>query len=151
MDEVDQSIESLCGLLTLKAPKICPTVFPSQFPLRKLHEFCVNDAQHESVKRYFDSKSCNSDSMILCTKIDYPKRSVKIYLMKSLQPLDQKLVSLENIMSLLVQGSQDEINVAVNRFSEVNKWSGDFANNSRLFQEVYNAAYAIKILLRLLC
>jgi len=62
--------------------------------------------------------------------------------------VDVKLLSLEDTLKMMIMGSEDEINISIRRFLEINGYKGDIINESHIFHEVYNLAYALKIGIR---
>lgn len=52
------------------------------------------------------------------------------------------------MVSLLVRGSEAEVSIAVRRFLELNGLDPAAPDGRGLFNEVYNSAYAARVLIR---
>lgn len=53
----------------------------------------------------------------------------------------------EKIISMLVQGNQSEISIAIERFLELNGYDLSVDEGRGLFREVYNSIYALRVLI----
>jgi hypothetical protein len=119
-----------------------------------LHDLCSTDAHLDQVRKWVSnqqnksgSSSSSSGAYAFVTDIDFSQRTIRISKIRAVSELDATLVSLEKMMRLLVLGGEDELNVAMTRFLQANGYTGNLAEERHVINEVYNLAYAIKILM----
>jgi len=60
--------------------------------------------------------------------------------------IDETLYSLEKIMKLLVLGNEQELNVLIIRFLQINGYDGNISEERHIFYNAYNLAYSIKVI-----
>jgi hypothetical protein len=90
----------------------------------------------------------NESSYSFVNEIDYAKRTIRIVKIDYVTEIDAALSSLEVMMRMMIVGDESEIIVAMTRFLEVNGYKGDIPEERHIFNESYNIAYAIKVLIR---
>jgi len=84
---------------------------------------------------------------VLSTDIDISRRTIRISKIYAASELDSSLCDIDKMMRLIVLGDDSQLTVAINRFLEVNGYSGDVSEERNVFNEAYNLAFTIKVLL----
>ena len=144
--DIESSVRDMVSSLKERCPNLCPALFLTHITPKSLEQLCSTSAQVEQVKSWLSKQSESSHSFV--NEIDYAKRVIRIVKINSVSELDAALASLEITMRMLVIGCESELTVAMSRFLEVNGYKGDIPEERHIFNECYNIAYAIKILMR---
>ena len=144
--DIESSVSNLVSSLKERCPNLCPALFLTHMTPKTLEQLCSTPSQIEQVKSWLSKQNESSHSFI--NEVDYAQRIIRIVRIDSVSELDAALSSLETTMKLLVVGDDSELTVAMTRFLEVNGYKGDIPEERHIFNESYNIAYAIKILIR---
>ena len=153
---LSSTIDEMLNALKTKCPRLAPSIFLTSFTPGGLDDLCSTDAHLDQVRKWVSNQQNRSDSVssssssgtyALITDIDFPQRTIRISKIRAVSELDATLVSLEKMMRLLVLGSENELNVAMIRFLQVNGYTGNLAEERHIINEVYNLAYTIKVLM----
>ena len=142
-ESIESSLTELNKLLRNKCPNLSPAIFPSRYTPKELSDLC-NEAQQTKVTEWMVSRG--SPALRYDTVVDAASGVICITSIREASDTDALLGNLESMMSLLAQGSEEEIEVAKERFLLVNGHAGDKDLERRVFLEAYNIAYAIKVL-----
>jgi len=142
-ESIESSLTELNKLLRNKCPNLSPAIFPSRYTPKELSDLC-NEAQQTKVAEWMVSRG--SPALRYDTVVDAASGVICITSIREASDTDALLGNLESMMSLLAQGSEEEIEVAKERFLLVNGHAGDKDLERRVFLEAYNIAYAIKVL-----
>jgi hypothetical protein len=90
-----------------------------------------------------------ANDIIINSRIDYANREVIIDRLSIASATESQLRNLETVMVLLVKGGVREIDVAVKYFLDINGYTDlSEMEQKRVFQEIYNVSYAIKVAIR---
>jgi len=143
-ESIESSLAELTKLLRERCPRLCPAIFPSRYTPKELTDLC-NEAQHSKVAKWLVSRG--SPAVRFDTALDAANGFICITAIHEANETDSLLGNLESMMSLLAQGSEEEIEVCKKRFLQVNQHSGEKDLEHRVFVETYNIAYAIKVLI----
>lgn len=144
--DIESSVKDLISSLEAKCPNLSPALFLTHLTPKTLDQLCSTPLQKEEAKSWLST--CDESSHLFVNKIDYSQRTVKIVKINSVSELDAQLGSLETIMRLMIVGEETELMVAITRFLEVNGYKGDIPEERHIFNECYNIASAVKVLLR---
>jgi hypothetical protein len=144
-ENAEASLNEMVTTLREICPKLRPAIFPTSITPKSLDELCSTPEQLEQMKTWLSSQTDSAFSFV--TDIDYSSRIVRITQVRSVSELESALTSLETMMKSMVTGNDGELTVAINHFLEANGHSRD-KEDRHLFNEAYNLAYAIKILIR---
>ena len=154
---LSSTINEMVTALKTKCPRLAPSIFLTGFTPVGLNDLCSTDAHLDQVRKWVSnqqnrsdassSSSSSSGAYAFVTDIDFPQRTIRISKIRAVSELDATLVSLEKMMRLLVLGGEDELNVAMTRFLQANGYTGNLAEERHIINEVYNLAYAIKVLM----
>ena len=126
----------------------CPVLRPAIFLRGKVPKYpadlCEDEGQRKLIsEKWHQSKGC----VVFQTEIDYKNKRLCVCEMRTSSELDAKLGSLDAMLTMLVQGKEEELSVATARFLEVNGHTGEKRGDKHLLQEVVNMSYSIKVLL----
>lgn len=144
--DIDISVRDMMIALKEKCPNILPALFLTNFTPKSLEQLCTSSSQINQVQSWLSSR--NEPSYAFVNEIDYAERTIRIIRIESVNELDATLSSLEKMMQMLVKGDESELTVLITRFLAVNCYKGEIAEERHIFNECYNIAYAIKILIR---
>ena len=144
--DIESSVRDMVSSLKDRCPNLCPALFLTHMTPKSLEQLCSTPAQVEQVKSWLSKRNESSHSFV--NEIDYAKRTIRILNINSVSELDAALTSLEATMRMIVIGSESELIVAMTRFLEANGYKGNIPEERHIFNECYNIAYAIKILIR---
>ena len=157
---VETSLETLLQAIASMAPKLAPAIFLTSCTPRSLEDLCATETQVERLKKWRASQSASSSSSsssssslssssqcAFATDVNFVQRTIRITKIIPVSDLDATLISLEKTMRMMIMGGEDELNVAITRFLQANGYTGNIAEERHIFNEVYNAAYAAKVLL----
>ena len=142
-ESIESSLTELIKLLRDRCPNLSPAIFPSRYTPKELSDLC-NETQQTKIAEWMVSRG--SPSLRYVTAIDASNGVICITSIHEANETDALLGNLESMMYLLTQGSDEEIEVAKERFLQVNGHAGDKDLERRVFVEAYNIAYAIKVL-----
>lgn len=146
MDNINTSLEELISALHEKCPKFQPAVFPFSFRQNNLSIMSNHCIKHyEKIKR--DSDSCNDVAFVV--NFDIMGQQIRILNIAIVNENDALLNNLELMMKKLLIAEDAELNILCQRFVELNGLEEMSMAASKIFvSEVYNIAYAIKVLIR---
>jgi len=154
---VDSSVQGLLEALQAHAPKLCPAIFPLSLTPQSLGELCRDDrgVQAKRLKARWAALHDGVDPsrVIFQTLVDFPRREVRVVgVTPARDDVDYTLGSVERCMALLVSGEEEEVSLAMSRFLNVNGHvgagaTGNLAQEKYRFNEAYQIAYTIKVLI----
>jgi hypothetical protein len=154
---VDSSVQGLLEALAGHAPMLSPAIFPLSLTLQSLGELFRDDrgAQAKRLKARWAALHDGADPsrVMFQTLVDFPRREVRVVAVTPARDdVDYTLGSVERCMSLLVSGEEEEVSLAMSRFLSVNGHvgagaTGNLAQEKYRFNEAYQIAYTIKVLI----
>ena len=144
----DGDIGASLGEMLAYVQEKCPVLRPAIFLRGKVPKYpadlCEDEGQRKLIsEKWHQSKGC----VVVQTEIDYKNKRLCVCEMRTSSELDAKLGSLDAMLTMLVQGKEEELSVATARFLEVNGHTGEKRGDKHLLQEVVNMSYSIKVLL----
>lgn len=146
MSDIDGSVRDMISSLKERCPNLSPALFLIHLTPKSLEQLCSTPAQIDQVKSWLLTR--NKSSYAFINEIDYSQRTIRIVKIDSVNELDAALSSLETMMRMLIIGEESELSVAMTRFLTINGHKGNISEERHIFNEAYNIAYAIKILMR---
>lgn len=144
--DIESSVRDLISSLEARCPNLSPALFVTHLTPKSLDQLCSTPLQKEEAKSWLSR--CDESSHAFVNKIDYGQRTIQIVKINSVSELDAQLCSLETIMRMMIIGEETELTLAMTRFLEVNGYKGDIPEERHIFNECYNIASAVKVLLR---
>ena len=129
-----------------RCPNLSPALFLTHLTPNSLEHLCSTPLQVQQVKSWVSKLEESSYAFI--NEVDYAKRIIRIVRVDSMSELDAALSNLESMMRMMIIGNETELVVAMTRFLEINGYKGDIPEERHIFNESYNIAYAIKVLIR---
>jgi hypothetical protein len=145
--DIESSVMDMISSLKGRCPNLSPAIFLTSLTPKSLEQLCTTQTQIDQVKSWLSQRNESSYSFV--NEIDYAKRTIRIVKIDYVSEIDAALSSLEVMMRMMIVGDESEITVAMTRFLEVNGYKGDIPEERHIFNESYNIAYAIKVLIRL--
>jgi hypothetical protein len=146
--EVDTTVSALIDILHSKCPHLHPNIFPSYAKTQSLDDIFVISKHRMQYQQWLD-KIEGANDIIINSRIDYANREVIIDRLSIASATESQLRNLETVMVLLVKGGVREIDVAVKYFLDINGYTDlSEMEQKRVFQEIYNVSYAIKVAIR---
>ena len=148
--EVDGYVTEMLKYLYQKCPYLAPNIFPSFMSISSLQDI-FQDPLHQQQLQEWLSHSSSTMEYAISSSIDYHHRTVNIDKIHPCPEIEHRLRNLEETMLLLMNGSREEIHIATQYFLEMNKYEWTQLHELeriRLFQEIYNVAYAVKVAIR---
>lgn len=144
--DIESSVRDMISSLKDRCPNLSPAIFLTSLTPKSLEQLCTTQSQIDQVKLWLSQ--CNESSYSFVNEIDYAKRTIRIVKIDNVTEIDAALSSLEVMMRMMIVGDESEITVAMTRFLEVNGYKGDIPDERHIFNESYNIAYAIKVIIR---
>lgn len=144
--DIEASVKDMISSLKDRCPHLSPAIFLTSLTPKSLEQLCSTQVQIDQVKLWLSQRNESSYSFV--NEIDYAKRTIRIVKIEYVSEIDAALSSLEATMRMMIIGDESEITVAMTRFLEVNGYKGDIPEERHIFNESYNIAYAIKVLIR---
>jgi hypothetical protein len=145
-EEIEAAVTALSTTLRERCPHVAPAIFLNGATPKSIEDLCVSSKQKEQVKAWQSRQAESSYSFL--TEVHYGDRKIRINNIKMTNEVDAKLTRLEDMLRMLVLGSEDELMVLMSRFFEVNGYGGSIPEYRHIFNEVYDLAYSIKTLVR---
>lgn len=115
MTDIDASVRDLISSLKDRCPNVCPALFLTHLTPKSLEQLCSTPSQINQVKSWLSTRNESSHAFI--NEVDYALRTIKIIRIDSTNELDAALTSLETTMKMLVIGGENELNVAMTRYT----------------------------------
>lgn len=75
---VDESIETLIGLIYESAPTLSPALFPSSYGIHSLRDICVYPTHESVMKDWLTSKNSDIVNVGFVTKVNILNRTINI-------------------------------------------------------------------------
>jgi hypothetical protein len=147
--DIEASVAEMVEFIAEKAPMLSPAIFVKLQKPEKVADLVSTAQQVAALESKWSGR--NNTGVIFVTEVDYRQKTVFIKEIRaSASELDVKLSNLEAMMEMFVQGSEEEVAVMTARFLEVNgydKKDKKESDNKYIMHAVYNAAYAVKVIL----
>jgi hypothetical protein len=147
--DIEASVAEMVKFIAEKAPMLSPAIFVKLQKPEKVADLVSTAQQVATLESKWSGR--NNTGVIFVTEVDYRQKTVFIKEIRaSASELDVKLSNLEAMMEMFVQGSEEEVAVMTARFLEVNgydKKNKKESDNKYIMHAVYNAAYAVKVIL----
>lgn len=144
--DIESSVKDMISSLKERCPYLSPAIFLTNLTPKSLEQLCSTQSQKDQVKLWLSQRNESSCSFV--NEIDYAKRTIRIVKVNDVTEIDAALSSLEVMMRMMIVGDESEITIAMTRFLEVNGHKGDIPSERHIFNESYNIAYAIKVIIR---
>ena len=145
-EEIESAVVSLVATLQDRCPNLSPAVFLNGTTPKSIEDLCTTNEQKNQVKSWLSRQIEPSFSFV--TEVNYNERKIRIINIKPINSVDAKLTCLEEMLRMIVLGSEDELLVCLTRFLEINGYCGSIPDERHIFNEIYDIAYSIKALLR---
>lgn len=144
--DIESSVKEMLEYVSQKAPNLGPAIFVKHQIPAKVADLCSNAKQRALLESKWSQR--DASSVVFVTEVDYRQKTIFLKEIRTAtNDLDAKLGSLEAMMKMCVEGGEEEVNVTTSRFLEVNGYTGEKKTEKYILQQVYNAAYAVKVLL----
>jgi hypothetical protein len=140
------------ALLAERCPVLCPSIFTSQFKPSSLGDLCSDESQAKKLKKLLLKSGDGRDlsqNIVFPVMIDLNKKQIVVSAVKFVDDVDVVLYSLERMLTSMITGQPDTLNMLVQRFMEVNNHADlSLVEGRRLMYEAYHLAYSVKIALK---
>ena len=144
--DIEASINEIMSFVSQKAPTLAPAIFLKHQVPSSVADLCSTAQQRALLESKWSQR--NSVGVVFVTAVDYKRKMIFLNEIRAVNSeLDAKLGSLESMMKMFVEGGEEEVSVTTARFLEANGYSGEKKTEKYIIQQVYNAAYAAKVLL----
>lgn len=147
MDNVDSYLVELNRNISKKCTGFQPPIFTVQQSLRSIDDLFEDTPASKGTKSWLESKLGDSSDVIFSTTVNYTKRVIELTNIRTGNETDVLLSDTGKVMTMLLEGNENELSVAVSRFLELNGYDGDIADGRSIFYEVYHSIYAIRVLI----
>lgn len=145
---MDGRIAYMVALLQRRCPHFSPNIVPAYLQLSSLEDVCASKQFRRQLRKWIEDKEIQME-LVLSSRVDFASRKIVVDAIVPSSELDTSLRSVEAIMMMLVGGHANALQMATDRFLELNGYSDLSALDGKLlFQEVYTTAYAIQVALR---
>ena len=131
--DIESSITDLMSHMKSMAPKLRPQILPCQFSqcAHSILQICCNENQRAAIVSFLSSQDMDDENIALQTEIDLKHRKIMIHkVYKPSNPIDNRILSLEQLMKAFVTSSKEEMLVLNERFLDANKLHGDSYDTS---------------------
>ena len=135
MDEIEVALNEMIEKLKLLCPVLKPSVFPSNQCITSIDQLIYNKTLINNAKQWLNNHT-NEPGLAFITDINYSNRTININRIKCVSIIDETLYSIEKIMKMLVSGNEQEINVMIIRFLQVNGYNGSIDEERHIFYQV---------------
>ena len=153
MSVIDSDISDLYATLRAKCPHFMPNILPSYIHVRNLADLFQSEKLKVQYNEWLQITTYDSLQPIFYTELDYAQRVIEINRVEFVSEIDRRLLSLEEMMHLMVAGDANESAIYMQRFLHLNGYAVQnkplsHVEERKIFNDVYNIAYAIKIAIR---
>ena len=143
--DIETSVNEMLGFIAEKSPNLGPAIFVQLAPT-SVADLCSTAQQRALLMNKWSQR--NATGVVFMTTVDYKQKMIYLKEIRATtSELDAKLGSLESIMKMCVEGGDEEVKVTTAHFLEANGYGGEKKTEKYILQQVYNAAYAVKVLL----
>ena len=134
-DGISLSLKEMVVQLSLLCPILTPSIFPCTNTISSIDQIYSNSNNISKARKWLDNNT-KEPGIAFITEVCYNTNSIIIKNIKSVSSIDETLYSLERVMKMLVLGNEQELNVMIIRFLQVNGYTGSIAEEGHIFYEV---------------
>ena len=135
MSDISLSLKEMVLQLSSLCPILTPSIFPCTNTISSIDRLYNNSNNTNKARKWLDNNT-KEPGIAFITEVCYNTSSIIIKNIKSVSSIDETLYSLEKVMKMLVVGNEQELNVMIIRFLQVNGYTGNIAEERHIFYEV---------------